>query len=130
GNPTPFLSDPALRGLDLPVRHGEGKLIIRDEQVRQTILEKKLNVLSYADRQGQITAAYPANPNGSDLNCAGLCDPGGHVFGLMPHPEAFLSLYNHPAWAKKKRENPGISEEGEGLSVFRNIVREIEKNRD
>ncbi len=129
GNPTPFLSDPAVKGLDMPVRHGEGKLIVRDARIREAILEKKLNVLTYADRQGRPTADYPANPNGSELNCAGLCDPGGQVFGLMPHPEAYLSLYNHPAWAKKKRETPGISEEGEGLAVFRNIVSEISKKR-
>ena len=126
GNPTPFLSDSAIKGIDLPVRHGEGKLIIRDEAIRSAILEKKLNVLTYADKNGEPTADYPANPNGSELNCAGLCDVSGQVFGLMPHPEAYLSLYNHPDWAGKKRSNAGISEDGEGLGIFKNIVKKIE----
>ncbi|MBW6458625.1 MAG: phosphoribosylformylglycinamidine synthase subunit PurQ [FCB group bacterium] len=128
-NPTPFLSDPEQKSIDLPVRHGEGKLIIRDEKIKKAILEKKLNVLTYADRKGCPTAEYPANPNGSQLNCAGLCDPSGQVFGLMPHPEAYLSLYNHPDWAKKKRLDPDISEEGEGLAVFKNIIRKIESGK-
>ncbi len=121
-NPTPFLSDPGMHSIDLPVRHGEGKLVIRDENVKAAILEKKLNVMTYADAQDRPSPRYPENPNGSELDCAGLCDPSGQVFGLMPHPEAYLSLYNHPGWPKKKRECPDISEEGEGLSVFRNIV--------
>ena len=43
----------------------------------------------------------------------------------MPHPEAFLSLYNHPNWGQMKRQNPNISEEGTGLIIFRNIVEHI-----
>jgi phosphoribosylformylglycinamidine synthase len=128
-NPTPFLSDPDQKSIDLPVRHGEGKLIIRDDTIKKAILDKKLNVLTYADRKGCPTAEYPANPNGSQLNCAGLCDPSGQVFGLMPHPEAYLSLYNHPDWARKKRLDPDISDAGEGLYVFRNIIRKIESGK-
>ncbi|MDD3095782.1 MAG: phosphoribosylformylglycinamidine synthase subunit PurQ [Candidatus Neomarinimicrobiota bacterium] len=130
GNPTPFFSDPDLHQIDLPVRHGEGKLLIPDEKVKAAILAKKMNVLSYADENYAPTSAYPANPNGSDLNCAGLCDPTGHILGMMPHPEAYLSLYNHPAWPRKKRRNPGLSEDGQGLSVFRNIVRTVRKTRE
>ena len=125
-NPTPFLSDPKIKGLDLPVRHGEGKLIIRDDAIRNAIIEHKLNVLTYADKNKKPTDTYPENPNGSELNCAGLCDISGQVFGLMPHPEAFLSLYNHPDWTGKKRNNPDISEDGEGLVIFKDIVKKIE----
>ncbi|HGY54503.1 MAG TPA: phosphoribosylformylglycinamidine synthase subunit PurQ [Caldithrix abyssi] len=122
-SPTPFLK--GLQTFDVPVRHGEGKLLFADEEVRRKVIEKNLNCLSYADSDGNPTAEYPFNPNGSELNCAGLTDPGGQVFGLMPHPEAYLSLYNHPDWARRKRQNPGISEEGEGLKIFRNIVEYI-----
>ena len=127
-NPTPFLNDIDIKGLDMPVRHGEGKLIIRDDGIRQAIINKKLNVLTYADKHGEPSSDYPVNPNGSELNCAGLCDVSGQVFGLMPHPEAYLSLYNHPNWAAKKRSNADISEDGEGIGIFRNIVSEIKKN--
>ena len=84
--------------------------------------------MSYAGKNGQPTAEYPQNPNGSELNCAGLCDPSGQVFGLMPHPEAFLSAYNHPNWGKVKRQNPQMSDEGAGLKIFKNIVNHIKEN--
>ena len=93
-------------------------------------IDKKLNVLTYADKDKHPTSDYPANPNGSELNCAGLCDVSGQVFGLMPHPEAYLSLYNHPDWAGKKRSNPDISEDGEGMSIFKNIVKKIEERKE
>ncbi|NQV19648.1 MAG: phosphoribosylformylglycinamidine synthase subunit PurQ [Armatimonadetes bacterium] len=116
---------PFLKGIDkifLPVRHGEGKLIIKNERIKKLIIRKKLNCLSYCDKEGDETSEYPMNPNGSDLNCAGLTNETGHIFGLMPHPEAFLSLYNHPNWSQLKRQNPDVSEDGEGLKIFRNIV--------
>ncbi|MDP8209574.1 MAG: phosphoribosylformylglycinamidine synthase subunit PurQ [Candidatus Stygibacter australis] len=123
---TPFLK--GIEKIALPVRHGEGKLIIRDKQILNGIIEKNLSCLSYTDIEGNITAEYPYNPNGSDLNCAGLCDETGQVFGLMPHPEAYLSIFNHPDWGRKKRMSPGMSEDGEGLKIFKNIVEHI-KNR-
>lgn len=122
-NQTPFLK--GITQVALPVRHGEGKLIIKNETFKQKIVEQQLNCLTYCDENGQETAEYPLNPNGADLNCAGLTDPTGQVFGLMPHPEAYLSLYNHPNWGQLKRQNPTISEEGEGLQIFKNIVNHI-----
>lgn len=124
-------ASPFLRGMDLidlPVRHGEGKLLIKDEQTRRAILDKNLNCLTYVDEKGEPTSEYPMNPNGSELNCAGLTDRSRQVLGLMPHPEAFLSLYNHPDWGRKKRQNPEISEEGQGLQMFKNIVEYIKSN--
>lgn len=121
---TPFLR--GIDRIDLPVRHGEGKLVIAGDEIRQAILDKKLNCLSYVDAGGRETAEYPFNPNGSELNCAGLTDPSGRVFGLMPHPEAYLSFYNHPDWPRRKRLQRVESEDGEGLRIFKNIVRYIE----
>src|SRR6476661_584483 len=124
----PNSNTPFLRGLDtleVPVRHGEGRLVVPDEATRQAIEAAGLNCLTYLDANGDGTATYPHNPNGADLNCAGLCDPTGQVFGLMPHPEAFLSAYNHPDWARRQRLSPELSEEGEGLAIFRNIVGHI-----
>jgi phosphoribosylformylglycinamidine synthase len=120
---TPFLT--GIKYIDMPVRHGEGKLIFRDQKIREAVVARNLNCLDYADNNGQSTDQYPFNPNGSELNCAGLCDESGQIFGLMPHPEAFLSLYNHPDWGKIRRMNPGISEDGQGLAIFRNIINHI-----
>ena len=122
---SPFLT--GIEKIQVPVRHGEGKLIIKNEEIKKVIIENNLNCLSYCDENGSETAEYPQNPNGSDLNCAAITNESGQVFGMMPHPEAFLSLYNHPNWGQLKRQNPKISEDGEGLQIFKNIVDKIIK---
>ncbi len=122
-NPTPFLN--GIDTIDLPVRHGEGKLIFRDDAILQAVVDRKLNVLAYVDMEGQITEKYPFNPNGSELNCAGLCDLSGQVFGLMPHPEACLTAYNHPDWNRRKKTGHLKDEKGEGLKIFENIVERV-----
>lgn len=121
--PTPFLA--GIGVIALPIRHGEGRLVIGDPSVRRAVVEGGLACLTYCHPDGAVATGYPALPNGSDLSCAGLTDPGGRVFGLMPHPEAHLSLYNHPDWPGLKRREPERSDEGEGLAVFRNIVHHI-----
>jgi len=112
---SPFFT--GMDAFDVPIRHGEGRLIIRNERIRQIILEKKLNCLSFVE-----------NPNGSELDCAGLSDVTGQVLGMMPHPEAYLSLYNHPDWQSKKLAGR-TDEAGDGLRFFRNIVSFIERGK-
>ncbi len=102
----------------LPVRHGEGKFYPKSEDVLDIIKEKRLNTLMYCSPEtGEPTNQYPYNPNGSIGAIAGLCDATGRVFGMMPHPEAFLHRTNHPRWT---REN--LPEEGEGIIFFKNAV--------
>jgi len=116
---------PAVSGLgsfEVPVRHGEGRLVFRDRRVREAVIEGHLSCLSYVDAAGAPTDAYPENPNGAELACAGLCDPQGRVLGLMPHPEAYLSAINHYDWPRRRRENPSMPDEGEGLNLFRRLV--------
>lgn len=121
---TPFLKD--IDVIALPARHGEGKLIFMDDAMRATVQKNNLNCLSYCTEDGEVTSDYPANPNGADMNCAGLTSPSGQVLGLMPHPEAYLSLYNNPNWGQIKRHKPDINESGEGLRIFKNIVNHID----
>jgi len=123
---TPFLK--GINVITLPVRHGEGRMVF-GEGAGNVVISKGLNVFSYCTREGEITSEYPANPNGAELSCAGLCDTTGRVFGLMPHPEAYLSLYNNPDWPRMKREKPALSDEGEGLLIFKNIVQHIDAQK-
>jgi len=109
--------------LYLPVRHGEGKLIIADEGVLETVVKKRLGCLHYANLQGDPTDKYPANPNGSVENIAALCDETGRVFGLMPHPEAFLHYTNFPRWQRYKT----MPEEGHGVQLFRNAYHYLKR---
>jgi phosphoribosylformylglycinamidine synthase len=108
------------RGIDavyLPVRHGEGKFVVRDETVRSRLQEQQLVVLRYADRLGQPSMQYPENPNGSIDAIAGICDTSGRVFGMMPHAEAFLHRTNHPRWTAEQ-----LPDEGQGVAFFRNAI--------
>ena len=123
---------PFLKNIDviaLPARHGEGKLILIDDEMRKKVVAKGLNCLTYCTADGTPTNQYPANPNGADLNCAGLISPSGQVLGLMPHPEAYLSLYNNPNWGQIKRNNSMVSEDGEGLKIFENIVEHVKAQK-
>ena len=60
-------------------------------------------VMQYVDRFGRPTQEFPANPNGSTDAIAGICDETGRVFGLMPHPEAFNHITNHPHYHPNAR---------------------------
>ncbi|MCY2927382.1 MAG: phosphoribosylformylglycinamidine synthase subunit PurQ, partial [Planctomycetota bacterium] len=55
--------------------------------------------LRYVDADGR-PGPYPVNPNGSQDDVAGLCDPTGRVLGLMPHPERFVDVTQHPEWTR------------------------------
>ena len=52
---------------------------------------------------------------------AGICDPTGRVFGMMPHPEAHLFAHNHPQWVRQRIAGT-LPAEGEGVTIFRNAV--------
>ncbi len=90
------------------------------ETLRQ-LEDHHLNVVKYADTNLQPTMDYPDNPNGSQSAIAGICDPTGRLFGLMPHPEAYTHRTHHPRWT---REN--LPEEGMGLWLYQNAVRFIQ----
>ena len=104
--------------LPLPVRHGEGKFIVRDKDVLQRLLDNGQVALRYVRPDGTAAAGeFPFNPNGAVDDIAGICDPSGRIFGLMPHPEAFQERENHPEWTRLD-----LPAEGAGLRIFRNAV--------
>jgi phosphoribosylformylglycinamidine synthase I len=108
------------KGIDVvyyPVRHGEGKFVPESNSALKEIEKKNLYAFQYSTAEGSPTMDYPANPNGSIHAIAGLCNETGRLFGMMPHPEAFLHRTNHPRWT---REN--LPEEGQGLAIFRNAI--------
>ena len=53
----------------------------------------------------------------------------------MPHPEAYNHYTNHPDWTRKREELARMgkeieTEEGEGITIFRNAVEYIRENLD
>ena len=117
-----------LKGIDeieMPIAHAEGRIVVRDESIVDAWREAGQVAVCYRNGTPQETASdwltanldYPANPNGSFANIAGLGDASGRVLGLMPHPERFLHATQHPNWTRLK-----LRGEGDGLKLFRNAV--------
>jgi phosphoribosylformylglycinamidine synthase len=125
---SPCVFTRGLDRMDLPVRHGEGRFVARDEEVLAQILDRELVALAYVDKDtGEPTETFPHNPNGSPQGIAGITDPTGRIFGLMPHPEACLFPWNHPDWTRKRRLG-NLPKEGGGVQIFRNAVDFARKN--
>lgn len=121
---SPCIFTKELDMIELPVRHGEGKFVTKSHAVRERLIAESLVALQYVHPEtGETTDEYPANPNGSELAVAGICDPTGRLLGLMPHPEAFHHRTNHPRWTRE-----AVPEGGVGLTFFRNAVQYIREN--
>ena len=129
---SPCVFTTGISQIELPVRHGEGQFYASEEDMAALSRENQI-VLQYANEKGdKAKGQWPRNPNGALNDVAGICDPSGRIFGLMPHPEAFHHFTNHPDWTRKKevlaRQGKGISPEtGDGLQIFRNAVDFIRK---
>jgi phosphoribosylformylglycinamidine synthase I len=123
---------PALRGTPkgtrflFPSGHAEGKLVLAGDPAR------RLRELGNA---GQILfrwtapdggpAVYPWNPNGTQGDVAGLTNPEGNVFGLMPHPERGFFNAQSPDWSR--RGGPGGF--GDGHRFLDAVLTQAERSR-
>lgn len=98
----------------LPLASGEGRFVAPDPLIAQ---------LTAA---GQVPVRYVDNRNGSAGAVAGVCDPTGRIFGLMPHPDRYLDWSNHPFWT---RLSPEVrAGEPPGLQLFRNAVEAVRES--
>ncbi len=124
---SPCVFTQGLSFIQLPVRHGEGKLFTLDKNLLKRLETLGCVACRYADPvTGEATQEFPHNPNGSLNAIAGLCDPSGRIFGLMPHPEAYLYPENHPQW-DMQRKHGILPDYGLGLQIFRNAVEHMRK---
>jgi len=95
------------------------------QSVRQALWDNGQVAMVYAKPDGSTAAGvFPDNPNGSVDDIAGVCDPTGVVFGLMPHPERYVDPTQHPAWTRQRQAN-ALPVGGLGLQVFRNAVSHV-----
>lgn len=108
--------------LELPVAHGEGQFVLADTDLLAQLQKNGQIPLVYiAPIEQGVTHAtrltYPANPNGSIGNIAGVCNAQGNVLGLMPHPERYVSAMQHP---RRRGTSVGEGGEADGLLLFKN----------
>jgi len=99
------------RPLELPVAHGEGQFVFRGN-IAYLQATKQIPLVYVTERAD--TETYPANPNGSVGNVAGVCNVRGNVLGLMPHPERYVTALQHP------QRRGGVNGQGDGLLIFKN----------
>jgi phosphoribosylformylglycinamidine synthase len=125
---SPCIFTRGLNVVDFPIRHGEGKFVA-EASILTRLIDDQQVVMRYARPNGEpADGRFPFNPNGSLFDIAGICDPSGRIFGLMPHPEAFNDWTNHPQWTlmaeqRKRRNLPPLHEmPTPGNLVFKNAV--------
>ncbi len=94
--------------LRIPIAHGEGNYYA-DPAVLQELQAENRIVFQYCDGMGNVVDE--SNPNGSQLNIAGIVNAKGNVLGMMPHPERACSP---------------ILGSTDGLGIFRSIIRSLE----
>jgi phosphoribosylformylglycinamidine synthase I len=113
--PTNCVFTRGLEFLDLPIGHGEGRFYMPEADL-DALLDRKQVALTYQDY----------NPNGAFKDIAGVTDPSGRIFGLMPHPDRSLYFTNRPDWIQRKIEleksGQEVPEFGPGLAIYQNAV--------
>jgi phosphoribosylformylglycinamidine synthase subunit PurQ / glutaminase len=109
---SPCIWTRGLGKVDFPIRHGEGRFWMKNEDLLEKLETRQLAALRY----------WKNNPNGSVNSIAGITDPSGRILGLMPHPEAFLVKQNHPGWTRQK-----VPEEC-GMEIFNRGVQYVREN--
>lgn len=121
-SPCVFTKD--INTVSLPIRHGEGKLFTLEKNIIKEIEKNNCVPVRYVDANDLPTQDFPNNPNGSINAIAGLCNPSGRIFGMMPHPEAYLFPENYPHWDMQKVKM-NLPDHGLGLLFFRNAIQSI-----
>jgi len=97
-----------------PVAHGEGRFVPRDETTLTGLRTNHQVALTYTNCNGS-PAGYPANPNGSVADIAGVCNERGNILGLMPHPEDHVYPEQHPRYARGEGGEMGLALFAQGV---------------
>jgi len=113
--------------LRIPVAHGEGRFLFSKEKENRFLKQLYDNdqlVFRYCNKEGEYAdGEFPVNPNGAFHDIAGICNPTGTVFGLMPHPERAFYGWQLPDWTKTET----VPEYGDGKQVFESMVEYLTK---
>jgi phosphoribosylformylglycinamidine synthase I len=102
--------------------HAEGKFMVATEVAYQRLVDQDQIVFTYTDNAGSDTPSYPWTPNGAMHAIAGVCNPAGNVFGMMPHPERVFWRRGHPDWTRTGLDAGLGYDVGDGRAIFEAIV--------
>jgi phosphoribosylformylglycinamidine synthase I len=120
---SPWLSH--VKGLSLPIAHGEGRYVIEETEYKKMKKEKRI-AFSYTKGEMCNFQNLKVNPNGALHDIAGVLGYNGRVLGLMPHPERGLFFHHlpnaHLTMEILKRKKKQIPTDGPGLVLFKNAI--------
>jgi phosphoribosylformylglycinamidine synthase I len=108
---------------ELPVGHGEGQFVLANPVALEQLQANGQAALLYttdASTTPEQELPYPANPNGSMGQIAGVCNERGNVMGMMPHPDRFIHANLHP-------QRRGTNGEGDGMLIFKNAYKYVQE---
>ncbi|MBN1462157.1 MAG: phosphoribosylformylglycinamidine synthase [Paludibacteraceae bacterium] len=83
--------------LGIWIAHGEGKFYLPKA-------EKEYNIIANYSYEG-----YPANPNGSDYNVAGICSKDGRHLAMMPHLERAIFPWQWAHYPLNRKQTDQIT---------------------
>jgi phosphoribosylformylglycinamidine synthase subunit PurQ / glutaminase len=113
---------PAGKVIQLPIAHGEGRLLFpkeKEEALLQKLIDQDMLVFRYCNKDGEVAdGKFPISPNGSFYDIAGICNRDGNIFGLMPHPERAMYWWQLPNWTKEAQ----MLQYGDGKLIFQSII--------
>jgi phosphoribosylformylglycinamidine synthase len=115
-----FISKYDTKIITLPVAHGEGKFVPKNQKVLDELETNNQIVFRYVDKNGN-NCGYPGNPNGSVRNVAGIMDRTGQILGLMPHPERFSEKFHYHNWTREKINKP------HGIMLFESAISYVKR---
>lgn len=95
--------------LKIPIAHGDGNYFTNEDTLKE-LEDNDQIVFKYSSPGGNIVDEF--NPNGSQLNIAGIINKNRNVLGMMPHPE---------------RATDSVLNKSDGGGIFRSIANSIIK---
>ncbi|HEY9776550.1 MAG TPA: phosphoribosylformylglycinamidine synthase subunit PurQ [Planktothrix sp.] len=132
---SPFFA--GMHKIDLPIRHGEGRLTLEPAFSQTMVEHDPAHAVAGVDAKvsdlikARAPLRYDEDVNGSFDRIAALTNEKGNVMGMMPHPEAFVRWSQHPSWTARQYSDASTDRFGEGdapgLRLFKNAAAYIAK---
>jgi phosphoribosylformylglycinamidine synthase len=116
-SPAIMLDGMAGSTLGIWLQHGEGQAFFPDKKILEEVDRKGFAPIRFVDDEGQVTEAYPFNPNSSPLGIASLCSPDGRHLAMMPHPERTFLKWQWGYMPRELKQSLGASP---WLKMFQN----------
>jgi len=113
--------------LRIQVAHSEGRFMFakeKEKELLERLYENDQLIFRYCNGEGKYAEErFPTNPNGSFHDIAGVCNPEGTIFGLMPHPERAFYWWQQPDWTRQEQ----MPQYGDGKLIFESVIEHLTK---